>query len=106
VTNWNDTTTVIPYANQNGVPFDNDIPPNQLTQKFSDANISFVQTIGQAYSNVWLPITVVYQFDESGSTYILTNYLQAVCPLLDPTARISTLRSSAPRACRAPNSGT
>jgi phosphate transport system substrate-binding protein len=80
VTDWNDTTTDIPFANQNG-------PLNagqQLTQKFSAANISSAHPVPQAYSSASLPIKVVYRTDGSGTSFILTNYLKAVCPLLDP----------------------
>ena len=31
-----------------------------------------------------VPISVVYRVDDSGTSYILTNYLASACPLLDP----------------------
>lgn len=69
VTNWNDTTTDIPYLLSNG---------STTTQKFSDDNN------GSAYhSNK--AITIVYRKDGSGTSFIFTNYLKTVCPLLDPS---------------------
>jgi ABC-type phosphate transport system substrate-binding protein len=84
VTDWSDTSTDIPYANQNGPLDTTTTPPTQLTQKFSAANISSAHPGSQAYSSTSLPIKVVYRTDGSGTSFILTNYLKAVCPLLDP----------------------
>ncbi|WP_400768658.1 substrate-binding domain-containing protein [Methylosinus sporium] len=37
------------------------------------------------YTSSTTPIDVVYRSDGSGTSFIFTNYLKAVCPLLDPT---------------------
>lgn len=37
------------------------------------------------YTSGVTPIDVVYRSDGSGTSFIFTNYLKAVCPLLDPT---------------------
>jgi ABC-type phosphate transport system substrate-binding protein len=75
VTNWNDTTTLIPYLDANGV---------QHLQHFYDDNTNGSLT-PVAYTSGSLPIKVVYRADDSGTSYILTNYLANLCPLLDPT---------------------
>ncbi len=75
VTDWGDTATLIPYLDQNGV---------QQLQHFYDDNTDGTIT-ANAYVSGHLPIKVVYRLDDSGTTYILTNYLANVCPLLDPT---------------------
>ena len=71
VTNWNSATT-IPYLDAAG---------NQKTAPFYYANVP-AATAGP-YSAASLPITVVFRSDGSGTSFILTNYLHAVCPLLD-----------------------
>ncbi len=79
VTDWNSTNwytypntpVTIPYLDHSGT---------QHTTGFNYANGNILQP----YSTTSLPITVVYNVDESGESYILTNYLHAVCPLLDP----------------------
>ncbi len=83
VTDWDDTTTDIPYLNSAGT---------LLTQKFSDANVGKGVGTPQAYSATSLPIKVVYNLDESGESYILTNYLKAVCPLLAPSDDATTTK--------------
>ncbi len=74
VKDWGDTATVIPYLDQNGV---------QQLQHFYDDNTNGSITPA-AYVRGHLPIKVVYRVDESGASYILTNYLASACPLLDP----------------------
>jgi ABC-type phosphate transport system substrate-binding protein len=80
VTDWHDSTTVIPYR-------DNTLRATTVTSPqttiFSYANVGNGHT-AQAYANVSLPITVVYRSDGSGTSFILTNYLHHLCPLLDP----------------------
>lgn len=75
VTNWNDTTTLIPYLDANGV---------QHLQHFYDDNTNGTLT-PVAYTSGSLPIKMVYRADDSGTSYILTNYLANLCPLLDTT---------------------
>jgi ABC-type phosphate transport system substrate-binding protein len=75
VTDWSDTTTLIPYLDQNGV---------QQFQHFYDDNTNGTVT-PVAYTHAHLPIRVVYRSDDAGTSYILTNYLANLCPLLDPT---------------------
>ncbi|QPF87795.1 substrate-binding domain-containing protein [Bradyrhizobium genosp. L] len=75
VTDWHDTSTLIPYLDQNGV---------QQFQHFYDDNTNGSLT-PVAYTSGRLPIKVVYRADDAGASYILTNYLANMCPLLDPT---------------------
>ncbi|MBR0871349.1 substrate-binding domain-containing protein [Bradyrhizobium tropiciagri] len=77
VTNWNDTTAInVPYLSSGGVA---------TLGAFSDANTRTSGSGSDAYTSISKSITVVYNYDESGESYILTNYLKNVCPLLDPT---------------------
>jgi phosphate transport system substrate-binding protein len=76
VTDWSSTAT-IPYL-------DNDPANPQKTAAFSYANVGNGVSVPQAYASSSLPITVVFRSDGSGTSFILTNYLKAVCPLLDP----------------------
>lgn len=75
VTDWADTSTLIPFLDQNGV---------QQFQHFFDDNTNGSLT-PVAYASRHLPIKVVYRSDDSSTSFILTNYLANVCPLLDPT---------------------
>lgn len=75
VTDWHDTSSLIPYLDANGV---------QQFQHFYDDNTNGTLT-PVAYTSGRLPIKVVYRADDAGASYILTNYLANVCPLLDPT---------------------
>jgi ABC-type phosphate transport system substrate-binding protein len=76
VTDWHDTTTQIPYLDSTGT---------QHVVAFDYANLgNNGVTTPQPYANASLPITVVYRSDGSGTSFILTNYLHNVCPLLDP----------------------
>jgi ABC-type phosphate transport system substrate-binding protein len=75
VTDWADTTTLIPFLDQNGV---------QQFQHFFDDNTNGTLT-PVAYTNRHLAIKVVFRSDDSGTSFILTNYLANFCPLLDPT---------------------
>jgi ABC-type phosphate transport system substrate-binding protein len=75
VTDWHDTSTLIPYLDADGT---------QQFQHFYDDNTNGTQT-PVSYTNRRLPIKVVYRSDEAGTSYILTNYLANLCPLLDPT---------------------
>jgi ABC-type phosphate transport system substrate-binding protein len=74
VHDWGDTATVIPYLDQNGA---------QQLQHFYDDNSNGSITPA-AYVKGHVPISVVYRVDDSGTSYILTNYLASACPLLDP----------------------
>ncbi|MBR1201881.1 MULTISPECIES: substrate-binding domain-containing protein [unclassified Bradyrhizobium] len=76
VTDWNDVTAnKIPYLDKTGT---------QQLAAFNYANANSGGTL-QAYSSSSLPIKIVYRGDGSGTSFILTNYLKAVCPLLDST---------------------
>jgi ABC-type phosphate transport system substrate-binding protein len=81
VTNWN-STAAIPYLQSNGVP---------STESFAAANTWYAAHAshggggGTAYASASAPITIVYRSDGSGTSYIFTNYLKTVCPLLDPS---------------------
>ncbi|MGF6312183.1 phosphate transport system substrate-binding protein [Bradyrhizobium sp. i1.8.4] len=76
VTDWNDVTAnKIPYLNNAGT---------QVLAAFDYTNANSSGTL-QAYSSTSLPIKIVYRGDGSGTSFILTNYLKAVCPLLDST---------------------
>ncbi|MGY3591289.1 phosphate transport system substrate-binding protein [Bradyrhizobium sp. USDA 4341] len=74
VTDWNNTTpNNIPYLDKTGA---------QQLAAFDYTNPNSSGT-AQAYSTSSLPIRIVYRGDGSGTSFILTNYLKAVCPLLD-----------------------
>ncbi|CCE11241.1 conserved exported hypothetical protein [Bradyrhizobium sp. STM 3843] len=75
VTDWADSATLIPYLDKTGT---------QQLQHFYDDNTDGTVT-ATAYASGRLPIKVVFRSDESGTTFILTNYLATNCPLLDPT---------------------
>lgn len=75
VTDWHDTSTLIPALDAHGV---------QQFQHFYDANTNGSLT-PVAYTSGRLPIKVVYRVDDAGASFILTNYLANLCPLLDPT---------------------
>jgi ABC-type phosphate transport system substrate-binding protein len=73
VTDWHDSSTQIPYLDKNGV---------QQFQAFSDDNTNGSVTPAP-YTNAHLAIKVVFRADDSGTSFILTNYLANTCPLLD-----------------------
>jgi phosphate transport system substrate-binding protein len=89
VTDWADASTVIPTLNADG---------SNGTQLFFDDNTFAAGAAGApgAGATVYVPtpvppvpgpvapITVVYRSDGSGTSFIFTNYLKTVCPLLDP----------------------
>ncbi|MFH0296775.1 substrate-binding domain-containing protein [Bradyrhizobium sp. 31Argb] len=77
VTDWSDTTpNKIPYLDSAGMI---------MLAAFNEANKDS-SGVAQPYSATSKTIRVVYNSDESGETYILTNYLKAVCPLIDYNA--------------------
>ncbi|MBU3887034.1 substrate-binding domain-containing protein [Methylosinus sp. KRF6] len=84
VTDWNDSTTTIPTLLSDGT---------NSTEGFADANTwragSTAGTPGTGggtpYAGSSTPITIVYRPDGSGTSFIFTNYLKTVCPLLDPS---------------------
>jgi ABC-type phosphate transport system substrate-binding protein len=81
VKDWNSTAN-IPYLKNNGTTG---------VESFAAANTwhagsSFRGTGGGVpYASVSKPIVIVYRSDGSGTSFIFTNYLKTVCPLLDPT---------------------
>jgi hypothetical protein len=76
VRNWEDTASLIPYLDKTGV---------QQFQHFFDDNTNGALTPVAYVSGGHLPIKVVFRSDDSGTSFILTNYLANFCPLLDPT---------------------
>jgi ABC-type phosphate transport system substrate-binding protein len=79
VTDWHDTTTPIPNLDGSGAVG---------SQFFSDDNIVPGNTVvspGVAYASSSLPIKLTFRSDGSGTSFIITNFLQSVCPLLDPS---------------------
>ncbi|WP_159289035.1 substrate-binding domain-containing protein [Methylosinus sporium] len=89
VTDWNSTAT-IPTLSSTGVAG---------TEGFADANTwragstagtpgtggGTAYAVSTAVPPVSTPITIVYRADGSGTSFIFTNYLKTVCPLLDPS---------------------
>ncbi|MBG0812607.1 substrate-binding domain-containing protein [Methylosinus sp. H3A] len=83
VTDWSSNAT-IPTLSSTGVAG---------TEGFADANTwraaSTAGTPGSGGGTVYAgsskPITIVYRADGSGTSFIFTNYLKTVCPLLDPS---------------------
>jgi ABC-type phosphate transport system substrate-binding protein len=83
VTDWNSTAT-IPTLSSTGVPG---------TEGFADANTWHAASTagtpgtggGTAYASTSTQIKIVYRSDGSGTSFIFTNYLKTVCPLLDPS---------------------
>jgi ABC-type phosphate transport system substrate-binding protein len=73
VTDWSSTAT-IPSLDLNGSP---------TTQSFSDDNIPPTGGTPVQYSTSSLPIVLTYRSDGSGTSFIITNYLKTVCPLID-----------------------
>jgi ABC-type phosphate transport system substrate-binding protein len=53
------------------------------SQAFNADNTNATTHTGTPYTSGSLPITVAYRSDGSGTSFIITNYLAAVCPLLD-----------------------
>jgi len=78
VTDWSDNATQIAELDKTGVQLVSGSAP----VLFNHANVGSVTTSGP-YASASLPITVVYRSDGSGTSFILTNYLANVCPLLD-----------------------
>jgi PBP superfamily domain len=75
VIDWHDSTTLIPNLDLNGV---------QHLQHFSDDNTNGTNT-PVPYTSAHLAIKVVFRSDDSGTSFVLTNYLANLCPLLDPS---------------------
>jgi phosphate transport system substrate-binding protein len=78
VTNWNSTASIA-YLDNAGVV---------QSAAFNYTNVgpgvsTLPTTPAVPYATSSLPINVVYRSDGSGTSFILTNYLKAVCPLLD-----------------------
>ncbi|MGJ4942111.1 substrate-binding domain-containing protein [Bradyrhizobium sp. HKCCYLS1011] len=75
VTDWNSTAT-IPTLSSTGTV---------VNQAFDYTNVGNGVATAQAYASASLPISVAFRSDGSGTSFIITNYLKAVCPLIDPT---------------------
>ncbi len=73
VTDWSSSTT-IPTLDSAG---------NSSPQKFYYTNVGNGIGTAAQYTTASTPIKVVYRSDGSGTSFILTNYLKAVCPLID-----------------------
>jgi ABC-type phosphate transport system substrate-binding protein len=103
VTDWTSTAT-IPYLPAAPVAGST----TESTASFSAANTpgtaSPYATLTSASASA--PIVVVYRADGSGTSFIFTNYLTTVCPLIDPNdtygyvsifgSKVTTLASSYP----------
>jgi ABC-type phosphate transport system substrate-binding protein len=76
VTDWNSTASIPTF-------FSDGTTSALATQPFDYANVGNGISIAQPYSSSSLPIKVVFRSDGSGTSFILTNYLKAVCPALD-----------------------
>jgi len=72
VTDWNSNTT-IPFRNATA----------QSAAPFYYANVGNGIATAQRYASASLPITITFRSDGSGTSFIITNYLKNVCPLLD-----------------------
>jgi ABC-type phosphate transport system substrate-binding protein len=72
VTNWGDATTKIEILPSSNV---------QTSELFAAGNTPAKSTT--PYFNGSLAIDVVYRSDSAGTTYVLTNFLSAVCPEFD-----------------------
>jgi ABC-type phosphate transport system substrate-binding protein len=87
VTNWDDTTTLIPRLKNDGTIAQQRFYTSNTYHAASTAGSP--GTGGVAYvaksDGTHLPITIVYRSDSSGTSYIFTNYLKTVCPLFDPS---------------------
>lgn len=83
VKDWNDTATVVPYLNSTGV-LQTGSPVATPAANFYSANVGNGHGTAVPYvtAPASLPINVVYRSDGSGTSFILQNYLHAVCPLL------------------------
>jgi phosphate transport system substrate-binding protein len=88
-TDWS-TTVTIPYLNNAATPFN--------TAQFSYANTASGVTAQAYFSAGTLPIRVVFRSDGSGTSFILTNYLHNVCPLIDPSNNFGYSQIFAPSA--------
>ncbi len=75
VTDWNSVAT-IPTLSSTGTV---------VNQAFNYTNVGNGVGTAQPYASASLPISVAYRSDGSGTSFIITNYLKAVCPLIDPT---------------------
>ena len=76
VRNWDSTASIANLTTSGGVA-------TVTSQLFDADNTNATTHTGTPYTNVSLPITVAYRSDGSGTSFIITNYLAAVCPLLD-----------------------
>ncbi|MBY6243304.1 substrate-binding domain-containing protein [Methylosinus sp. Sm6] len=89
VKKW-DSTDTIPYLKSDGTTGVEDFRAANTWHKDAvspavpgtgGGTAYFADTATQPTS---VPITIVYRSDSSGTSYIFTNYLKTVCPLLDP----------------------
>jgi ABC-type phosphate transport system substrate-binding protein len=81
VTDWKHTT-LIPYLKADGtIGRESFAAANTWHASHASAGLGG----GTRYASTTKPITVVYRSDGSGTSFIFTNYLKTVCPLLDPT---------------------
>jgi ABC-type phosphate transport system substrate-binding protein len=81
VIDWSDTTTSVPYIDKTGVQVN---ASSSTAPKFFTPN--FFTNTGPAavpYAASSVPLKVVYRSDGSGTSFILTNFLQSSCPQLD-----------------------
>ena len=83
VTDWSSSTS-IPTLDSTGT---------LVSQPFYYTNVGNGIGTAAQYTTTSAPIKVVYRSDGSGTSFILTNYLKAVCPLIDKngTAKYATI---------------
>jgi ABC-type phosphate transport system substrate-binding protein len=87
VTDWGDSTTVIPYLDKLGHSHTTGTLSATMANFNAFANTTAtmvtVPPSGSPYTSAASPIKVVYRSDGSGTSFILTNALQSQCPQLD-----------------------
>ncbi|WP_185966610.1 substrate-binding domain-containing protein [Methylosinus sporium] len=82
VTDWNSTATIA-YLKDDGTIDHESFAAANTWRAGSTAGTPGTGG-GTPYASSSTPITIVYRQDGSGTSFIFTNYLKTVCPLLDP----------------------
>ncbi|WP_185966609.1 substrate-binding domain-containing protein [Methylosinus sporium] len=81
VTDWNSTASIA-YLKADGTIDHESFAAANTWRAGSTAGTPGIGG-GTPYASVSTPINIVYRSDGSGTSFIFTNYLKAVCPLLD-----------------------
>ncbi|HET6378440.1 MAG TPA: substrate-binding domain-containing protein [Methylocella sp.] len=76
VRDWHSSAPIAALVTSGGVA-------TVTSQRFDADNTNASVHTPLPYTDAALPIRVVYRSDGSGTTFIMTNYLATVCPLLD-----------------------